>query len=207
MPSLPWVAFPHSALAESPCHGLGDALNASQGEGNHIFTWKLCWAVISASPCISSGAPFPHALFQSSPAGRTQPWGWGFTSTLPCWVYTGDCRSALSSENVPLRAQKEYKYKCVFTDPAFEANERACQHLSVRGSGAKPGFQYVVSGSWGSVYVEQSGDCTTGLEVSDCTRLPERGKRLEGRAFLLGSCLGNQNLGQRHRFHRFQILC
>lgn len=79
--------------------------------------------------------------------------------------------------------------------------------MSVRGSGAKPGFQYVVSGIWGSVYEEQSGDCTTGLEVSDCTQLPKRGKCLEGRAFLLGSFLGNQNLGPRHRFHRFQILC
>ena len=108
---------------------------------------------------------------------------------------------------MPLRAQKEYKYKSVFTDPAFEAHERACQHLTVRGSGAKPGFQYVVSGIWGSVYEEQIGDCTTGLEVSDCTQLPKRGKCLEGRAFLLGSFLGNQNLGPRHRFHRFQILC
>ena len=54
--------------------------------------------------------------------------------------------------------------------------------------------------------MEQGGDCTTGLEVNGRTQLQELEKHLEARAVHPCSFFGNQNLGQFHRMHKFQIL-
>lgn len=82
-----------------------------------------------------------------------------------------------------LRSTKEYKYKSVFTDPAWSKRKGFASIWVSGGSGAKPGFQ--------------QGNASSGSRMGAALRgwsewwhtLPEPEKRLEGRAFLLRSFL------------------